>query len=64
MKLELATAKISKGAAGTWRSLRVGEAIQEGDIVFGLTFVCDVSQKNIGDLVKKGESIIRLEFEK
>lgn len=63
MKLELATAKIRNGATGTFRALKPGEPIQDGDIMFHLTFACDVNEKNVGEPVKKGEAIIRLEFD-
>lgn len=64
MKLLLALAHIRKGAKGSWRSLAPGEIIEDGDIAYGLTFACDVSEKNVGEPVKKGEAIIRLEFDK
>lgn len=62
MKLLLAIAKIRHGACGNFRSLKPGELIEEGDLQYGMTFVCDVSEKNIGEPMKKGEAVIRLEF--
>jgi len=64
MQLLIAFSRIRNGAKGTWRSLKVGETIAEGELQYGLTFVCDVNEKHIGSLVTKSEAIIRLEFEK
>lgn len=64
MKLLQAFGAIRKGASGRWRSLKAGELIEDGDLAYGMTFVTDVSDKSIGEPVKKGEAIIRLEFDK
>lgn len=64
MKLLLALGKIRKGCSGRWRSLKAGEPIEDGDLEYGMTFVTDVAERQVGTPVKKGESIIRLEFDK
>jgi len=63
MKLPLATAKIRKGYGGTFRALKPGEILEEGDVEIGPTFVNEVLEKYAGQAVKPGEAIIRLEFD-
>jgi len=65
MKLLLAVAKLRNGpVSGTWRSLKIGELLSEGDLQFGMTFVCDIAEQHVGKPVVKGESFVRMEWER
>ena len=64
MKLEMALAKIRSGKGGTFRAMKPGEEICEGDIEFGLGYITDIRETHVGHKVQEGEAIIRLEFAK
>lgn len=64
MNIATVRTKLRKGKHGTFRPLKVGELIEERDVVVTETSYDWIAEQEVGEPCEKQDTIMRLEFEK